>query len=120
MVLIDTTGLAPHDPRKRDMLDVLDLPKVNRLQVLNAGGHGDTLEDVVSSFKSKGVQQAVLSKIDEAAKLGPVLDAAIRHQLVLRGVTTGQRVPEDWKPLTPASWSACRCVRRSSPPSIRR
>ena len=97
MVLIDTTGLAPHDPRKRDMLDVLDLPKVNRLQVLNAGGHGDTLEDVVSSFKSKGVQQAVLSKIDEAAKLGPVLDAAIRHQLVLRGVTTGQRVPEDWE-----------------------
>ena len=97
MVLIDTTGLSPHDPRKRDMLDVLDLPKVNRLQVLNAGGHGDTLEDVVSSFKSKGVQQAVLSKIDEAAKLGPVLDAAIRHQLVLRGVTTGQRVPEDWE-----------------------
>lgn len=97
MVLIDTTGLAPHDPRKRDMLDVLDLPKVNRLQVLNAGGHGDTLEDVVSSFKSKGVQQAVLSKIDEAAKLGPVLDAAIRHHLVLRGVTTGQRVPEDWE-----------------------
>ncbi len=97
MVLIDTTGLAPHDPRKRDMLDVLDLPMVHRLQVLNAGGHGDTLEDVVSSFKSKGVQQAVLSKIDEAAKLGPVLDAAIRHQLVLRGVTTGQRVPEDWE-----------------------
>ena len=97
MVLIDTTGLAPHDPRKRDMLDVLDLPKINRLQVLNAGGHGDTLEDVVSSFKSKGVQQAVLSKIDEAAKLGPVLDAAIRHHLVLRGVTTGQRVPEDWE-----------------------
>ncbi|MDP2367535.1 flagellar biosynthesis protein FlhF [Rhodoferax sp.] len=97
MVLIDTTGLSPHDPRKRDMLDLLDLPKVNRLQILNAGGHGDTLEDVVSSFKSKGVQQAVLSKIDEAAKLGPVLDAAIRHQLVLRGVTTGQRVPEDWE-----------------------
>ena len=97
MVLIDTTGLAPHDPRKRDMLDVLDLPKVNRLQILNAGGHGDTLDDVVSSFKCKGVQQAVLSKIDEAAKLGPVLDATIRHQLVLRGVTTGQRVPEDWE-----------------------
>lgn len=98
MVLIDTTGLAPSDPRKRDMLDVLNLPGVNRLLVLNAGGHGDTLDDVVSSFKSTGVQQAVLSKIDEAAKLGPVLDAAIRHQLVLRGVTMGQKVPEDWEP----------------------
>ena len=73
MVLIDTTGLAPSDPRKRDMLSVLDLPRVNRLLVLNAGGHGDTLDSVVASFKSSGVQQAVLSKIDEAAKLGPAL-----------------------------------------------
>lgn len=97
MILVDTTGLAPSDPRKRDMLEVLDLPKVNRLLVLNAGGHGDTLDDVVSSFKSNGVQQAILSKIDEAAKVGPALDAIIRHQLVLRGVTMGQKVPEDWE-----------------------
>ena len=97
MVLIDTTGLAPSDPRKRDMLDVLNLPKVNRLLVLNAGSHGDTLDDVVSSFKSSGIQQAILSKVDEAAKVGPALDAIIRHQLVLRGVTMGQKVPEDWE-----------------------
>jgi flagellar biosynthesis protein FlhF len=97
MILVDTTGLAPSDPRKRDMLEVLDLPQVNRLLVLNAGGHGDTLDDVVSSFKSNGVQQAILSKIDEAAKVGPALDAIMRHQLVLRGVTMGQKVPEDWE-----------------------
>lgn len=97
MVLIDTTGIAPNDPRKRDMLDVLDLPDVNRLLVLNAGGHGDTLDDMVASFKTSGVQQAILSKIDEAAKVGPALDAVIRHQLLMRGVTMGQKVPEDWE-----------------------
>ncbi|WP_295851836.1 flagellar biosynthesis protein FlhF [uncultured Xylophilus sp.] len=97
MVLIDTTGVAPRDPRKRDMLDVLDLPGVQRLMVLNAGGHGDMLDDVVASFKTSGAQQAILSKVDEAVKLGPALDALIRHQLVLRGVTNGQRVPEDWE-----------------------
>ena len=97
MVLIDTTGIAPNDPRKRDMLDVLDLPGINRLLVLNAGGHGDTLDDVVTSFKTSGVQQSILSKIDEAAKVGPALDAVIRHQLQLRGVTMGQKVPEDWE-----------------------
>jgi flagellar biosynthesis protein FlhF len=97
MILIDTTGLAPRDSRKREMLDVLDLPAVNRLLVLNAVGHGDTQDEVVSSFRAKGIQQAVISKIDEAVKLGPALDASIRHHLLLRGVTAGQRVPEDWE-----------------------
>jgi len=97
MVLIDTTGIAPNDPRKRDMMDMLDLPEVHRLLVLNAGGHGDTLDDMVSSFKTAGMQQTILSKTDEAAKIGPALDAVIRHQLVLRGVTNGQKVPEDWE-----------------------
>jgi flagellar biosynthesis protein FlhF len=97
MVLIDTTGVAPHDPRRREMMDVLELPKVNRLLVLNAGSQGDTLDDVVTSFKTVGTQHAVLTKVDEAVKLGPALDATIRHQLMLRGVTTGQKVPEDWE-----------------------
>ncbi len=97
MVLIDTTGVAPRDPRKRDMLEVLNLPHVNRLLVLNAGSHGDTLDDTLGAFKTEGPQQAILSKVDEAVKLGPAIDALIRHQMVLRGVTNGQRVPEDWE-----------------------
>ena len=97
MVLIDTTGVAPRDPRKRDMLDVLNLPHVKRLLVLNAGCHGDTLDDTLTAFKTAGSQQAILSKVDEAVKLGPSIDALIRHQMVLRGVTNGQRVPEDWE-----------------------
>lgn len=108
LVLIDTTGLAPSDPRKQDMLKVLELPAVNRLLVLNAGGQGDAIDNVVSSFKGAGVQQALLTKLDEAAKLGPVLDAAIRHQLLLRGLTMGQKVPEDW-----ASADAADLVRMS-------
>ena len=108
LVLIDTTGLAPSDPRKQDMLKVLELPGVNRLLVLNAGGQGDAIDNVVSSFKGAGVQQALLTKLDEAAKLGPVLDAAIRHQLLLRGLTMGQKVPEDW-----ASADAANLVRMS-------
>ncbi|WP_404300670.1 flagellar biosynthesis protein FlhF [Alicycliphilus denitrificans] len=97
MVLIDTTGVAPRDPRRRELLEVLDLPGVQRLLVLNASSHGDTLDDVLGAFKTSGAQQAILSKVDEAVKLGPALDALIRHQLELRGVTNGQRVPEDWE-----------------------
>lgn len=108
MVLIDTTGLAPRDPRKREIMDLLDLPNVKRLLVLNAGSHGDTLDEAVAAFKSAGPQQAIFSKIDEAVKLGPAIDAAIRNQLVLRGVTTGQRVPEDWE-----TANAAKLVRQS-------
>lgn len=97
MVLIDTTGFAPRDPRTQEMLSLLDLPKVNSLLVLNAGGHGDTQDDILGAFKPQGDGGVVLSKIDEAAKIGPSLDALIRHQVTLRGITQGQRVPEDWE-----------------------
>ncbi|WP_293660697.1 flagellar biosynthesis protein FlhF [Rhodoferax sp. OV413] len=98
MVLIDTTGIAPRDTRKRELLELLDLPEIKRLLVLNSGGHGDTLDEAVACFKGASAQQVILSKTDEAVKLGPAIDACIRHQLVLRGITTGQRVPEDWEP----------------------
>jgi flagellar biosynthesis protein FlhF len=94
MVIIDTTGVAPRDPRKRDILDVLDLPQIRRLLVLNAASHGDTQDEAVTHF---GAKQAVLTKVDEAVKIGPALDSVIRHHLVLRGVSGGQRVPEDWE-----------------------
>jgi flagellar biosynthesis protein FlhF len=97
MVLIDTTGLAPRDPRKREMMELVDLPGVRRVLVLNAGSHGETLDESVTAFKTPTGQQAIFSKIDEAVKLGPAIDVAIRHQLILRGVTNGQRVPEDWE-----------------------
>jgi flagellar biosynthesis protein FlhF len=99
LVLIDTTGIAPRDQRKREVMELLDIPSIKRLLVLNAGSHGDTLEEAVNCFKKVSVpQQTILSKIDEAVKLGPAIDTAVRHQLVLRGITNGQRVPEDWEP----------------------
>ena len=97
MVLIDTTGVAPRDPRKNDILQVLDLPQVQRLLVVNAGSQGDTLDEALAAFKNDGSKQTILSKVDEAVKLGPALDAMVRHQMVLRGITNGQRVPEDFE-----------------------
>lgn len=97
MVIIDTAGLGQRDPRIQDMLEVLETPKIRKMLVLNAGSHGDTLDDVLTAYKDTSLYGVILSKLDEAAKLGPALDALIRHQTVLRGVTTGQRVPEDWQ-----------------------
>jgi flagellar biosynthesis protein FlhF len=97
MVIIDTAGLGQKDPRIQEMVDLLATPKIKKLLVLNAGSHGDTLEDVLQAYKGVDLYGVVLSKVDEAAKLGPAVDALIRHQVVLRGLSTGQRVPEDWQ-----------------------
>jgi flagellar biosynthesis protein FlhF len=97
LVIIDTAGLGQRDQRIQDMLDVLDIPKVKKTLVLNAGSQGDTLDEVLTSFKASSLHGVVLSKVDEAVKLGPALDALIRHQVTLRGVANGQRVPEDWQ-----------------------
>ncbi len=97
LVIIDTAGLGQRDQRIQDMLDVLDMPSVKKTLVLNAGSHGDTIDETLTSFKASTLHGVVLSKVDEAVKLGPALDALIRHQVTLRGVANGQRVPEDWQ-----------------------
>ena len=43
---------------------------------------------------------SILSKVDEAVKLAPALDAMIRHKLKVLAVANGQRVPEDWHRLS--------------------
>jgi flagellar biosynthesis protein FlhF len=96
MVLIDTAGMAQRDERTRELLDMLSHRAVNRLLVINAASQGETVEDVLVSYRASNCRGVILSKIDEAMKLGPALDAMIRHKVKVLAVANGQRVPEDW------------------------
>jgi len=96
LLLIDTAGMTARDSRHPLLADMLALPDVRRLLVLAASAHGDTLDALLTAFQTTGEQQAILTKIDEAAKLGPALDALIRHKMALLGVTCGQRIAKDW------------------------
>jgi flagellar biosynthesis protein FlhF len=96
LVLIDTAGMAQRDARTRELLDMLSHRSIQRLVVVNAAAQGETIEDVLLSYRSATAAGVVLSKIDEAVKLGPALDAVIRHRLRVLAVANGQRVPEDW------------------------
>jgi len=100
MVLIDTAGMAQRDARTRELLDMLSHRSIKRLLVINAAAHGETIEDVMLSYRAASCEGVVLSKMDEAVKLGPALDALIRHKLKVVGVANGQRVPEDWHRLS--------------------
>jgi len=68
---------------------------VRHLLLLNATCRGDTLDDVVKAFAGPSVAGCVLTKVDEAVSLASVIDTAIRHELDVRYITNGQRVPED-------------------------
>lgn len=100
MVLIDTAGMAQRDTRTRELLEMLSHRSVNRLLVVNAAQQGETIEDVLVSYRAANCKGVILSKIDEAVKLGPAVDAMIRHRLPVLGVANGQRVPEDWHRLS--------------------
>ena len=100
LVLIDTAGMAQRDQRTRELLDMLAHRAVQRLLVVNAASQGETIEDVMQAYNAAQCRGAVLSKIDEAVKIAPALDALIRHKLRVVGVANGQRVPEDWHRLS--------------------
>ncbi|HEY9066815.1 MAG TPA: flagellar biosynthesis protein FlhF [Burkholderiaceae bacterium] len=100
MVLIDTAGMAQRDTRTRELLEMLSHRTIRKLLVVNAASQGETIEDVMISYRVAACAGVVLSKMDEAVKLGPALDALIRHRVKVIGVANGQRVPEDWHRLS--------------------
>jgi flagellar biosynthesis protein FlhF len=100
MVLIDTGGLAQRDARTAELLEMVTQPSVQRLLVINAASQGETIEDTLLAYRAAQCRGVVLTKVDEAVKLGPALDALIRHRLKVLAVANGQRVPEDWHRLS--------------------
>ena len=112
LVLIDTAGMAQRDARTRELLDMLSHRSLQRLLVVNAAAQGETLDDVLGAYRAAGCRGVILSKLDEAVKLAPALDAMIRCKLKVLAVANGQRVPEDWHRL-----SAAALVRQSLRPA---
>ncbi len=118
MVLIDTAGTAQRDARTRELLEMLSHRSVNRLLVVNAAAQGETIEDVLVAYRAATCKGIILSKLDEAVKLGPALDALIRHRQKVLAVANGQRVPEDWHRLSSQALVQ-RALRGSASPAWR-
>lgn len=102
-VLIDTCGISQRDNRLAEALEMLRRASfagqpLSQVLVLNAASHSETLDEVTRAWRNAQTRGAIISKLDEAARIGGAVDAVIRHQIDLLGVTNGQRVPEDWHP----------------------
>jgi flagellar biosynthesis protein FlhF len=97
LVLIDTAGMGPRDIRLQEQLAALQLgaARARVLLALPAQGEGHALDEIVHAFAPALPVACVLTKVDEAASLGGVLSAVLRHRLKIAYVCDGQRVPED-------------------------
>jgi flagellar biosynthesis protein FlhF len=93
LVLVDTAGHAPSDPRTREG-QALDALGVRRIAVISAAQQGAAIEQAMARF-GQGAAACILTKLDEAPQPGAALDSLIRHRLPLAWITGGQRVPED-------------------------
>jgi len=96
-ILIDTVGVSQRDRMVTEQMALLsssNMP-IKKLLCLNATNTGETLTDVISAYKGKGLDGCIITKLDEAATIGNTLDVIIREKLKLYYTADGQRVPED-------------------------
>ncbi|MBW8899460.1 MAG: flagellar biosynthesis protein FlhF, partial [Massilia sp.] len=96
-VLIDTIGMSQRDQMVTEQVAMLTESgaDVKRLLCLNATSTNETLNEVVRAYQGTGLAGCIMTKLDEAASIGNVLDVLVRQKLSLYYISNGQRVPED-------------------------
>lgn len=99
IMLIDNVGISQRDRYIHEQAAMLAAAgrDITRLLVLNAASHGETLDEVARSYAADGgtpLKGCIITKVDEATRLGAALDTALRYRLPIHYVSTGQKVPE--------------------------
>lgn len=97
LVLIDTAGMSQRDLKLSEQFHRLQhaSPFIKPYLVLSANTQLAAINQTILNFKKVKLAGAFVTKMDEAASLGGIITASIRHRLALTYFGTGQRVPED-------------------------
>jgi flagellar biosynthesis protein FlhF len=109
-LLLDTAGRSPSDDVSREMLRVLAGRRGVRTHlVLAAGTPVATARRVLDRFEDANPSRVVITKLDEAESVGPLVSVLKERRLPISFLGTGQRVPDDLERATApalASWVA--------------
>ena len=97
LVLIDTAGRSPRHARHMEELrEVLSWVQPHEVHlVASITAHPEALYEMVRRFEPTGFDRIVLTKLDEAVKIGLVLDVLAKVDKRLSFITTGQEIPRD-------------------------
>lgn len=101
-VLIDTAGRSPADRACKDLFRLVARnPNVRTHLVLPAATSVSSARRILDGYADARPSRLVLTKIDEADSLSPLVSLLHEWQLPISYLGTGQRVPEDLNRATP-------------------
>lgn len=97
LLLLDTAGRSQkHAARLEELRRALEAAQPHETHlVVSLTAHPETTAEVIRSFSTCAFDRIVLTKLDEAVKVGVVLDVLSRVQKELSFITTGQEIPRD-------------------------
>ncbi len=97
LVLIDTAGISQRDIRLASHLQSISAGSnsIKSYLVISSTSELALTQEVIEAFHQIPLTGAIITKIDEAASLGPVLSGVIRHRLPVSYLCDGQDIPGD-------------------------
>jgi flagellar biosynthesis protein FlhF len=95
-VLVDTAGRSPSDETARDLFRVLGACRDVRTHlVIPADTPSASARRIFDAYAEANPTRLVLTKLDEAESLSPLVGLLRERQMLISYLGTGQRVPED-------------------------
>jgi flagellar biosynthesis protein FlhF len=101
VALVDTAGYGPRDDQK--LTELQEMLSVIRTEVhlcVGAMTRDRDMTAIIQRFRKLHPDYLVVTKIDETAAFGALLNVAVQSHLPLSYFTMGQRVPEDMEVAT--------------------
>jgi len=105
IIYMDTTGRNYKDSENREAInEFLNLPlESENYLVLSLTTKFDDLKILLDEFLESPVQKLILTKMDETASYGSILNIAYKYPYQIAYITNGQSVPEDITTINAAS-----------------
>jgi len=95
-VLVDTAGRSPSDNAAKELFRVVgEAPGVRTHLVLPASTSVTAARRILDGYAEARTTRLVLTKVDEADSLSPLVSLLHERQVPISYLGTGQRVPED-------------------------
>lgn len=97
LILIDTAGVCHRDNRLLDKLGAVhqNAERIRNYLVMSAATEPHCLSKMLSAYRALTLEGCMVTKLDEASSLGPVLSCTIEQRLPIAYLSDGQSIPED-------------------------